>query len=83
MTDFAKKDWDDNAIYIIRHADKVMADFRETERKTSLDVERDRTFQDAPEGAVAGEDDDSEEINSRGGTVSKAANVVRARDKIL
>ena len=81
MTDLAKQDWDDNAIPILRQADRVMAYFRETERKTSLDIERDRTVQDEAEGAVAGRDDDDEEINSRGGTVSKAANVVRARDK--
>jgi hypothetical protein len=81
MTDFAKQDWDDNAIPILRQADRVMAYFRETERKTSLDIERDRTVQDAAEGAVAGKDDDDEEISSRGGTVSRAANVVRARDK--
>ena len=81
MTDLDKQDWDDNSIPILRQADIVMAYFRETERKTSLDIERDRTVQDEAEGAVAGRDDDDEEINSRGGTVSKAANVVRARDK--
>ena len=81
MTDLAKHDWDDNAIPILRQADRVMAYFRETERKTSLDIERDRTVQDEAEGAVAARDDDDEEINSRGGTVSKAANVARARDK--
>jgi hypothetical protein len=57
-----------------------MAFFRLIEQKTPLDIERDRTVQDEAEGAVAGrDDDDDEEINS--GTVSKAANVVRARDK--
>ena len=76
MTDLAKQDWDDNAIPILRQADRVMAYFHETERKTSLDIERDRTVRDEAEGTVAGRDDDDEEINSSGGTVSKAANVV-------
>ncbi len=81
MTVFAKKDWDDNAIPILRQADRVMAYFRETERKTSLDIERDQTVQDEAEGAVAGREDDDEEISSSGGTVSRTANGVRARDK--
>ena len=50
----------------------------------SLDIERDRTFQDEVEGAVAGRNDnEGQEISSRGETVSKAANVVCARDKSL
>jgi hypothetical protein len=50
------------------------------EQMTPLDIERDRTIQDEAEGAVAGRgDDDDEEISS--GNVSKAATVVRARDK--
>ena len=81
VTDCSKQDLYVNAIPILRQSDRVMAYFRETERKTSLDIERDRTVQDAAEGAVAGKDDDDEEISSRGGTVSRAANVVRARDK--
>ena len=83
VTDFAKQDWDDNAIPIIRQADKVVAYFRETEQKTSLDIEKDRTVQDEAERAVAGmdDDDDDEVISSRNEAISKAANVVRARDK--
>ena len=82
MADLAKQDWDDNTIPVLRHADKIMACFRETESKTPLDNKRDRTVQDEAEGAVAGrDDDDDEEISSRGGTVSRAANVTRARDK--
>jgi hypothetical protein len=44
MTDFVKQDdWDDNAIPILRQADKVMAYFRKTEQKTPLDIEWGRT----------------------------------------
>jgi hypothetical protein len=43
VTDCSKQDLYDNAIPILRQADRVMAYFRETERKTSLDIERDRT----------------------------------------
>ncbi len=66
MTDIANQDWDDNAVSTLRQADRFMAYFRETELKTSLDIERDRVV---------------EEISSRAGSVSKAANVVRASEK--
>jgi hypothetical protein len=59
-----------------------VAYFRGTEQKTPLDIERDRTVQNEAEGVVAGRDDnDDEEVSSRGGSVSRAANVARARDK--
>ncbi len=75
--DFAKQDWDDDVIPILRQTDKVY--FSETEKKTQLDIERDRTVQGEVEGAIGGRDDnDDEYINL--GIVSKAANVARARD---
>ncbi len=80
-TQVAKQSLDNNAIPTLKHASKVMAFFRELEQKTALDMERDRTIQDEAEEAIAGRDnDDDEEINS--GAVSKAAMVVRARDKL-
>ncbi len=53
MTEFAKQDWDDNAISVLRQTDKIMAYLHETERKMSLDIERDRTVQDETERARA------------------------------
>jgi hypothetical protein len=57
-----------------------MAFFHEMKQKTALEIERDRAIQDEAKGAVAGRNDDGdEEIIS--GNVSRAARVVRARDK--
>ena len=79
-----KQDWDAYAISILREANKVKAFLRSIDKKTPLDLERDRTIQDEAEGAIARRDaDDDEEINQGAitGTVSRAATAVRARDK--
>jgi len=56
MTDFVKQDdWDDNAIPILRHVDRVMTYFCETEQKTPLGIDRDRTVQDEAGGPLRGE----------------------------
>ena len=72
-------EWDDNAVPVLKQASKVMAILFAENQKTELQIERDRAVMDSAEGAVAGKDDDEEEISS--GTLSRAATVVRARDK--
>ena len=72
--------WKDNLVPVLRQANKVMAFLRDISRKTEVQVERDQTVQDSAEGAVAGRDaDDDDEVDS--GAISRAAKVIRARDK--
>jgi hypothetical protein len=61
-----------------------MAFLRAESQKIELQIERDRAVMDSAERAVAGKAaDDNDEISSGrgGGNVSKAATVIRARDK--
>ncbi len=73
-------EWSDNAVPILKQASKVMAFLRAESQKSEFQIERDRTVMDSADGAVAGRDaDDADEISS--GILSRAATVIRARDK--
>jgi hypothetical protein len=73
-------EWDDNAVPVLKQASKVMAILFAENQKTELQIERDRAVMDSAEGAVAARDaNDDDEMSS--GTLSRAATVVRGRDK--
>jgi hypothetical protein len=75
-----KASWDDNAVPVMKQANQVMAWFCQELQKTGVQIERDQTVMDGPEGAAAGKGaDDNDEISS--GAVSRAANKIRARAK--
>ena len=69
----------------MKDADKVIKAFlRSINKKTPLDIERDRTIKDEAKGAVAWRDDDDDEEITSGARVviiSRAATANRARDK--
>ena len=74
--------WSKKAVSILKLSGKIMAWLRAESQKTKLQIERDKTVGDNAEGAVAGKwADDDDEINSD--HVSRAATIVRARDKSL
>jgi len=80
--EFASQKLDDNAVPILKKVEEILAFLRDKYRKSEKQIEADMTVQDSSVGAVAGKDDDDEEVSSGPRVImSKPATAVRARDK--